>query len=157
MCHCNQCGYNWKPRPETNGNPRACPSCKRYDWQEPKKGIRDGQSRNGDQGSGDHRRDSAVRGHQSDSDQGAGEVRVATQEPSDRGSSGEPEHRSDDRAGIAIYPRPEEVIAQFEEDIDEPDKTLCGFESWNELDGENYRCMLPVHGPKVKHGCWRKI
>ena len=34
---------------------------------------------------------------------------------------------------------------------------LCGFESWNEQDGENYRCMLPTHGSKVKHGCWRKV
>lgn len=40
---------------------------------------------------------------------------------------------------------------------DEPAKPICGAETWNELDGENYRCMLPVHGPKVKHGCWRKI
>ena len=53
------------------------------------------------------------------------------------------------------YPPPPD----FEEDAigNDPDKPLCGFESWNELDGENYRCMLPVHGPKVKHGCWRKI
>lgn len=44
-----------------------------------------------------------------------------------------------------------------EEAIDRPGKRFCRYESWNEQDGENYRCMLPVHGPKVKHGCWRKL
>ena len=34
-CHCNQCGYDWRAKVE---NPRACTRCKRYDWDEPKKG-----------------------------------------------------------------------------------------------------------------------
>ena len=38
MCHCNQCGYEWKPRPATVGEPKACPNCKRYDWNQPNKG-----------------------------------------------------------------------------------------------------------------------
>ena len=115
MCHCNQCGSDWEPNARSGGNPVQCPRCKRVDWREPKKGIRDGQSRSGDQGSGDHRRDGSVRGHRSDSGQGAGEVRFPAQEPSDCGSNGS-QRRSDDREGIAVYPRPEEVIAQFEED-----------------------------------------
>ena len=40
MCHCNQCEYEWKARPTTSGSPKACPNCKRYDWNEPKKGNR---------------------------------------------------------------------------------------------------------------------
>ena len=32
----------------------------------------------------------------------------------------------------------------------------CGFESFNGDDGESYRCGLPVHGPKIKHGAWVK-
>ena len=35
MKHCNQCGYEWEPRKE---KPTCCPSCKRYDWAEAKKG-----------------------------------------------------------------------------------------------------------------------
>lgn len=37
-------------------------------------------------------------------------------------------------------------------------KTLiCGFEAYNDGDGETYRCGLPKHGSKVKHGNWGKI
>ena len=38
MCHCNQCGYDWKPRRDTVGDPKACPRCKRYDWMKEKVG-----------------------------------------------------------------------------------------------------------------------
>lgn len=31
---CLRCNYLWKPRIE---NPRSCPTCKRYDWNKPKK------------------------------------------------------------------------------------------------------------------------
>lgn len=34
---------------------------------------------------------------------------------------------------------------------------ICGFQAYNENDGETYRCRLPVHGPKIKHGVWEKI
>lgn len=34
---------------------------------------------------------------------------------------------------------------------------LCGFESYNETDGENYVCGKEKHGPKVKHGEWIQI
>ena len=33
---CNQCGYVWTPR--VSGVVVACPKCKRYDWNEEKKG-----------------------------------------------------------------------------------------------------------------------
>lgn len=42
--------------------------------------------------------------------------------------------------------------------IPEPHEVdLCGFKSYNEIDGENYVCGKEVHGPKVKHGDWIKI
>ena len=34
ICKCKQCGYEWTPRMKI---PKACPSCKRYDWNQPKK------------------------------------------------------------------------------------------------------------------------
>lgn len=34
---CKKCGHVWTPR--TNRKPKACPACKRYDWEkEEKKG-----------------------------------------------------------------------------------------------------------------------
>jgi predicted Zn-ribbon and HTH transcriptional regulator len=33
-CHCNQCEYDWDSRVE---NPKQCPQCKRYDWNDEKK------------------------------------------------------------------------------------------------------------------------
>lgn len=30
--HCLRCGKNWWPRSEVK--PKACPKCKRYDWNE---------------------------------------------------------------------------------------------------------------------------
>jgi hypothetical protein len=35
-CHCNQCSFDWKARVP---DPRCCPACKRYDWNQPKKGA----------------------------------------------------------------------------------------------------------------------
>jgi predicted Zn-ribbon and HTH transcriptional regulator len=29
--HCNQCGWEWTP---SKAEPRACPHCKRYNWNE---------------------------------------------------------------------------------------------------------------------------
>lgn len=47
------------------------------------------------------------------------------------------------------------------EEVDAPDfgeVDLCGFKSYNEIDGENYVCGKEVHEyPKVKHGDWIKI
>lgn len=37
MEHCNQCGSAWKSRIKS---PVQCPRCKRYDWRQPKKGVR---------------------------------------------------------------------------------------------------------------------
>lgn len=34
---------------------------------------------------------------------------------------------------------------------------LCGFQSYNDTDGENYVCGKEKHGPKVKHGDWIKV
>jgi hypothetical protein len=34
---------------------------------------------------------------------------------------------------------------------------LCGFKSYNEIDGEYYVCGKEVHGPKVNHGEWIKV
>lgn len=30
-CECRKCGYKWESR---IGEPKACPKCKRYDWEE---------------------------------------------------------------------------------------------------------------------------
>jgi hypothetical protein len=52
-------------------------------------------------------------------------------------------------AGKGIHPVPLSV---------EPvEVDLCGFKSYNEIDGENYVCGKEVHGPKVDHGEWIKI
>lgn len=45
MLSCNQCGYEWKPRPASAGNPTCCPKCKRYDWDEPSKKLSRGGER----------------------------------------------------------------------------------------------------------------
>jgi predicted Zn-ribbon and HTH transcriptional regulator len=29
QCTCKKCGYTWNSRTD---NPKACPACKRYDW-----------------------------------------------------------------------------------------------------------------------------
>jgi hypothetical protein len=53
----------------------------------------------------------------------------------------------------------QEAIAEVME-YDRPDPyevDLCGFKSYNEIDGENYVCGKEVHGPKVKHGDWIQI
>jgi len=34
---CERCGHVWQPR-RTTRRPKVCPKCKRYDWQEPKRG-----------------------------------------------------------------------------------------------------------------------
>jgi len=37
-CHCNRCGYDWYPRPETilkHGEPKICPICKSRHWNKP--------------------------------------------------------------------------------------------------------------------------
>jgi len=31
---CAKCGYEWKSRLKVIMKPKACPRCKRYDWQE---------------------------------------------------------------------------------------------------------------------------
>jgi len=33
---CNQCSHEWTP---SKAQPRACPRCKRYNWNEPKKVV----------------------------------------------------------------------------------------------------------------------
>ena len=33
-CKCEKCGYEWQARTKT---PKACPKCKRYDWNKEKK------------------------------------------------------------------------------------------------------------------------
>jgi hypothetical protein len=38
-----------------------------------------------------------------------------------------------------------------------PDKPPCGFLAFNDQDGESYRCCLPDHGVKVKHGAWERV
>ncbi len=38
-----------------------------------------------------------------------------------------------------------------------PEVDLCGCQSYNEVDGENYICCMEKHGPKVKHGDWLKV
>lgn len=35
MAYCNQCGFEWSTKVE---KPKTCTRCKRYDWNEPKKG-----------------------------------------------------------------------------------------------------------------------
>ena len=37
MAHCERCGHEWSPR---GGVPKACPNCKRYDWNKVKTSVR---------------------------------------------------------------------------------------------------------------------
>ncbi len=48
-------------------------------------------------------------------------------------------------------------VAEVFEGEDRPDKPICGFESYNQDDGEWYSCQLDAHGSKVKHGDWKKL
>ena len=44
--------------------------------------------------------------------------------------------------------------------IDDPEpieEDLCGFQAHNEIDGEDYICGRPTHGPKQQHGGWIRI
>ena len=45
MCHCNQCGSDWEPNARSGGNPVQCPRCKRVDWREPRKGVKNDELR----------------------------------------------------------------------------------------------------------------
>jgi len=38
-----------------------------------------------------------------------------------------------------------------------PEPEYCTHEQYNEVDGEDYRCGLPEHGMKVKHGNWVRV
>ncbi len=42
-----------------------------------------------------------------------------------------------------------------EEDVPEPE--MCAYTEWSGELGEDVRCGLVVHGPKVKHGNWKKL
>lgn len=137
MCHCNQCGYSWKPRPSTNGDPRACPSCKRYDWKESKKGL-GGEASEGSSVPVRHLVDGGI------TQRGRAQTAVQIGQ------------REEDSKVVQVHPTPPDFDDE-ELTGDEPAKPICGAETWNEQDGENYRCTLAPHGPKVKHGCWRKI
>ena len=133
MCHCNQCGYDWKPR---NGpNPVACPKCKRYDWNEAKKG-------NGNEmvkGGGGKKGMLPV--------PGTGQSAAKVKRP------GKPVVRRKVEWPVeAVEPGPDEVLGRDAQTVD-----LCGFVAYNEQDGENYRCCLSRHGVKQKHGGWVKV
>lgn len=52
---------------------------------------------------------------------------------------------------------PEELRPRADGDYSVHEVDLCGFKSYNEIDGENYICGLEKHGPKVKHGDWIKV
>ena len=36
-CKCRVCGYEWESRTKL---PKACPKCKRYDWNDKKRGAK---------------------------------------------------------------------------------------------------------------------
>jgi len=174
---CNQCGLEWTPRV---ANPRACPGCKRYNWNEPKKGAkrevvqdRVGKERvpqvprsrqqtpeasgkglpdlrNGAVGGGEK---GVVRSHSEPrrDEETIGEE-VSTVRETAGGEQGRSEVEVPRKVGVRV---PEEVEDLAPED--HPLKPECGFESYNETDGETYRCTLPAHGIKVKHGGWVKV
>ena len=48
-------------------------------------------------------------------------------------------------------------IGNPEKQEDRAEIPICGFEAYNDQDGETYTCGLDAHGPKVKHGRWIKI
>lgn len=56
-------------------------------------------------------------------------------------------------AGSPKVVQPEPVAPVVEVQAGE----ICGLEAYNDVNGENYRCCLPPHGPKVKHGAWLKL
>lgn len=53
---------------------------------------------------------------------------------------------------------PKDAFAEYGDPTFSPHEIdLCGFKSYNEIDGENYICGKEVHGPKVNHGDWIKV
>lgn len=56
-----------------------------------------------------------------------------------------------------VIAKHEGIAEQTEYSPDPHEVDLCGFESYNEIDGENYVCGKEKHGPKVKHGEWIQI
>jgi len=105
-----------------------------------------------------------VKGERDGWDNGAAKVQDLPQR-SER--TPQPGKRESSQVGVQEVPRaatsgrPEthrqtESNTASESVIDRPDRPICGFEAYNSEDGETYRCELPAHGPKVKHGAWRK-
>ncbi len=135
---CKRCGESWCFRGD--GNPLRCGKCKSPYWDRERVNANRTNQGGGRDGSVVY---SEGRGIDSGDQNRGREIPSVRQQ--EVGSI------SPSQSGF------DEMLGGDEEAIGEPDKPLCGFESWNEQDGENYRCMLPAHGPKVKHGCWRKI
>jgi hypothetical protein len=133
--HCNQCGLDWDSRIE---RPRACPRCKRYDWNEPKKGERH-EVRHSEQGA-----------------QVSREVRPGQQSPAHTKRSQELPHRAEQAVGSSetVEPRPDTSIGRDEEavipdeDIPEqdlhPEPEMCPYKEFCSDDGETYQCGLPA-------------
>lgn len=96
--HCNQCGLDWDSRIE---KPRACPRCKRYDWNEPKKGER-----------------REVRHNESRAQVGR-EVRQGQQSPARTKRSQELPHRVEQTVGSGetVEPRPDTSVSRDEEAV----------------------------------------
>ena len=72
-------------------------------------------------------------------------------------STGERSHIPWNTKGTAMLEAILRASKAQEKPEDQPDVPVCGFETFNGEDGENYRCQLPAHGIKVKHGKWLKV
>lgn len=70
---------------------------------------------------------------------------------------GKPEVNMDLLRAIAAGKIPKEVSASVDYLSQEIEVDLCGFKSYNDVDGENYICGKEKHGPKIKHGEWVKV
>lgn len=131
---CKACGMEWCFRGV--GSPLRCGKCKSPYWDRERVNEGGGDKGGGGDGAvvhlGGGGRHSAVEGQGKPVPSGRGDEGV--------GSVAADEHGSDEGAG-----KDAEAVA------------MCPYSEYNPDDGETYRCGLAEHGPKVKHGKWRKV
>ena len=153
--HCDECGFEWI---RTEGVvPLQCPSrkCRSRKWNT----GGDSETRNELQGERVGAVGSGSRGRARQVLSGQGTERCVSDECADagkrRGNDSVPAQRAAEvqatlsRRGISVRRASE---------IDEaPESTVCGFQAFNDQDGDTYRCGLAKHGPRVKHGNWAKV
>src|ERR1017187_10033745 len=132
---CRHCGAEWKSRVE---NPIQCPRCCQRLAIPTKRGVQIGSNL------------SSLRSPVEVKNVTSSESVLAVQEVRLEREDGRrsKEHGGKRDAGTSgrVDSAPDFGFESTSEDVS------CGFEAYNDQDGETYRCCLPAHGSKVKHG-----